>query len=85
LDLKNESERVPSNAVVGGYERGMATYVARVRHEGTWELGKLNAWRKFGYSLNGKEYELSYGEVLVANAGQACSHPILTLASDHTS
>lgn len=65
--------QIPSGAVIGGWERGRPTYVARVLHHGCqWELGKLNAWARYGYSYYGKEYESSEGDILVASKGQVC-------------
>ena len=57
---------LPAGAVIAGYEHGRPTYVARVRWGDQWELGKLNAWAKFGYGYYGKEIEEDEGEVLVA-------------------
>lgn len=61
---------VPNGAVIGGWEYNKPTYVARAKHEGCWEIGKLNAWARFGYSYFGKEYEETRGEVLVASGRQ---------------
>lgn len=61
-------------AVVGGYEKGSPTYVARVMRDGFWEFGKLNNWAKFGYSLHGVEVEVPRGEVLVSNGAHVSLH-----------
>lgn len=62
---------LPNGAVIGGWERDRPTYVARARHEGHWEVGKLNAWARIGYSYLGKEFESAKGEILVATSGQS--------------
>lgn len=73
IDLEGKTQLrgiPPEGAVIGGYERSNPTHVARARHEGHWEVGKLNAWARIGYSYHGKEYEADTGEVLVARGGQ---------------
>lgn len=66
---------LPNGAVIGGWERDRPTYVARARHEGHWEVGKLNAWARIGYSYLGKEFESAKGEILVATSGQVIPDP----------
>lgn len=62
------------DAVVGGHEKGSPTYVARVMRDGFWELGKLNNWARFGYSVHGVEVEVPEGEVLVSNGAHVSLH-----------
>ena len=61
---------VPSNAILAGVEHGKPTFIARVQHDGHWEVAKLNAWAKFGFGFHGRELEKDAGEVLVACEGQ---------------
>ena len=85
VDLEGKAQldaSLPAGSVLGGWERSSPTYVARARHEGHWEVGKLNAWARIGYSYFGKEYESTTGEILVARGGQV--HSIRKSRQDHT-
>ena len=60
--------------------------MGRALHNGSWEIGKLNAWAKFGTPYFGREYEAAQGEVLVATGSHVSvlTARLLVLMGEHT-
>ena len=60
--------------------------MGRALHDDSWEIGKLNAWARFGTPYHGREYETAQGEVLVATGNHVSVYTaqLLVLTGSHT-